>query len=98
MRFVRGSRGSQTDQAAAHVRGFEASGQLAGEERVTRYEPRFSARRPSPTDPYAAWLEQRELDRVPAERARARWIHRGPMLSAYSDPPAARSTPGPAAN
>ena len=95
MRFVRSSRSSQVDQAAAYIRGFEATGRFDGEERVTRYEPRFSARRPSPTDPYLAWLERRELERVPEERAQARWIHRGPMLSTHSDATAAPGHPEP---
>ncbi len=56
------------------------------EEPLTRYEPqvfdRGSATPPVGVDPYTAWLDRRDAEREPLERAPARWVHKGPMIGA----------------
>ena len=69
--------------------GFEPSGGRGDDRRTTRYEPRFSATRPSSTDPYQAWLDRREQDRTRREDTQVRWVFQGPLL----DSKASTSTP-----
>jgi hypothetical protein len=63
--------------------GFEPSGSAGQSRRPSRYEPRFSAACPEPTDPYMAWLSRREIDRAREQGTQNRWVCRGPLLSAH---------------
>ena len=47
-----------------------------------RYEPQSLASHRVPTDPYVAWVAQREAGRDGEERARVRWVYRYPGAGA----------------
>jgi hypothetical protein len=47
-----------------------------GADMAGRHEPQILIERIVPTDPYAAWLEQREAERELEQRPRVRWVHR----------------------
>ena len=80
-RFGARSHTSST-QCVEHPPSIPRSGDARYEQCEGRWEPENFGAPAAPIDPYAAWLEQREVDRDRGDHESTRWVMVGPMIRA----------------